>query len=54
MQAVAVHVISDLPLAKKTLFDDLADSEKERRASAHSHIANALAKITHALAETEK
>ncbi len=44
MHAVAAHVVSDLPLAGKTLFDELTKNEKERRASAYSAIVNALAR----------
>jgi purine-nucleoside phosphorylase len=50
MQAVAAHVVSDLPLAGKTLFDKLTKNEKERRASAHSAIVNALTRTIKTLA----
>ncbi len=50
MHAIAAHVVSDLPLAGKTLFDKLTNKEKERRASAHSAMLNALSQAIKALA----
>lgn len=44
INAVAAHIVSDLPLEGKSLFDDLTKKEKERRASAHSAIIRALTK----------
>ena len=44
INAVAAHIVSDLPLEGKSLFDDLTKKEKERRASAHSAIIRALIK----------
>jgi purine-nucleoside phosphorylase len=42
IDAVAAHVVSDLPLEGKTLFDDQTKKEKERRVNAHSAIVRAL------------
>lgn len=49
MKAVAAHAVSDLPLQKKTLFDNYTSKEKERRASAHSAVVNAFTKVIKAL-----
>jgi purine-nucleoside phosphorylase len=49
IDAIAAHVVSDLPLQGKSLFDDLTRKEKERRASAQSAINNALSKAIAAL-----
>jgi len=51
MDAVAVHVVSDLPLQGKSLFDDLSKKEKERRASAHSALLRALTQAIKALTD---
>lgn len=42
VDAVAAHVVSDLPLQGKSLFDDLTKKEKERRTSAQSAIIRGL------------
>ena len=52
MDAVAAHVVSDLPLQGKSLFDDLTQKEKERRASGQSAILRALTNAIKALANT--
>jgi purine-nucleoside phosphorylase len=52
MNAVAAHVVSDLPLQGKSIFDDLKKKEKERRASAQSAILRALSQAIKALADT--
>lgn len=54
MRAVAAHVISDLPLDGKTLFDEFTDAEKERRASAYSHLVNTWVKVARVLASEER
>ncbi len=51
MDAVAAHVISDLPLKGKSLFDNLTKTEKERRTSAQSAIVRALTQAIKAVAE---
>ncbi|MFX1318942.1 MAG: hypothetical protein ACFE9D_12190 [Promethearchaeota archaeon] len=51
INAVAAHVISDLPLEGKSILDDLTEQEKERRASAHSAIIRALTKAIIALSD---
>ena len=52
MDAVAAHVVSDLPLQGKSLFDDFTKKEKERRASAQSAILRALMNAIKALANS--
>jgi purine-nucleoside phosphorylase len=52
INAVAAHVVSDLPLEGKSLLDDLTKQEKERRASAHSAIIQALTKAIMALPDS--
>ncbi len=52
MDAVAAHVVSDLPLQGKSLFDDLTKKEKERRASAQSAIIRALTNAIKALTKS--
>ncbi len=54
MRAVAAHVISDLPLEGKTLFDEFTDAEKERRASAYPHLVNTWVKVARVLASEER
>lgn len=54
MRAVAAHVISDLPLEGKTLFDEVTDAEKERRASAYPHLVNTWVKVARVLASEER
>jgi purine-nucleoside phosphorylase len=54
IKAVAAHVVSDLPLQGKSLFDDLTKREKERRASAQSAIVNALSQAIIALAKEDE
>ncbi|MFW9934204.1 MAG: hypothetical protein ACFFDU_01560 [Candidatus Thorarchaeota archaeon] len=54
MDAVAAHVVSDLPLQGKSLFDDLTKEEKERRASAQSAIINALSQSIIALVKEDE
>jgi purine-nucleoside phosphorylase len=49
INAVAVHVVSDLPLQGKSLFDDLTKKEKERKTGAQSAIINALSQAITAL-----
>jgi purine-nucleoside phosphorylase len=51
IDAVAAHVVSDLPLQGKSLFDDLTKKEKERRASAQFAIINAFTQAIKALAK---
>lgn len=54
MHAVAAHVVSDLPLAGKTLFDKLTKKEKERRTSAHSAVAKALSQTIQVLTKKDE
>lgn len=54
IDAVAAHVVSDLPLLGKSLFDDLTKKEKERRASARSAITRALTFAIKALAKKDE
>ena len=54
IDAVAAHVVSDLPLQGKSLFDDLTKKEKERRASAQSAIINALSQAIMTLVKDDK
>jgi purine-nucleoside phosphorylase len=54
MRAVAAHVISDLPLEGKTLFDEFTDAEKERRASAYLYLVNTWVKVARVLASEER
>ena len=49
MNAVAAHIVSDLPLQGKSLLDDLTKNEKERRTSAQSAIIRGFTKAIKAL-----